>query len=126
MEWRVEDRQAQEFVVVTTQGVFTLDDHRRMIKDVVSRDFWRPGTAVLFDHRGLDFGSMGFEGMRQASENHVVNDARIGSGRAAVLMRTPADFGRGRQFELLTEGRVSATMQIFMDEAQALRWLLEE
>lgn len=126
MEWTVEHTNAQDFVTVATRGEFTLHDHRRMIEDVVTRDFWRPGTAVLFDHRELDFGETGLGTMRQASENHAANDERIGSGRAAVLMRTPADYGRGRQFEMLTEGRVGATVQIFLDEAQALRWLLEE
>jgi hypothetical protein len=76
--------------------------------------------------RRLDFGETGLAAMRQASENHVANDDRIGRGKAAVLMRSPADYGRGRQFEMLTEGRVGATVQIFLDEAQALRWLLEE
>jgi hypothetical protein len=125
MEWTVEDRAAQGFVVVRTTGQFTLRDHLRMTEDILSRDFWRPGTAVLFDHRALDFGATGLAAMRQASETHVAHDDRIGGGRAAVLMRTPADYGRGRQFEMLTDGRVGAQMQIFLDEAEALRWLLE-
>ena len=125
MEWTVESRPGQDFVTVATRGEFTLHDHLRMIADVVSRDFWRPGTAVLFDHRALDFGETGLAAMRQASENHVANDERIGRGKAAVLMRTQADYGRGRQFEMLTEGRAEARVQIFLDEAEALRWLLE-
>jgi hypothetical protein len=125
MEWTVERKPGQDFVTVATRGEFTLHDHLRMIGDVVSRDFWRPGTSVLFDHRELDFGETGLAAMRQASENHAANDDRIGRGKAAVLMRTQADYGRGRQFEMLTDGRVGARMQIFLDEAQALRWLLE-
>ncbi|HYW14161.1 MAG TPA: hypothetical protein VE871_19505 [Longimicrobium sp.] len=126
MEWTVEHRAAQDYVVVATGGEFALHDHVRMIEDIVSRDFWRPGMAVLFDHRALDFGASGLATMRQASENHAANDARIGSGRAAVVMRTPADYGRGRQFEMLSDGRVEATVQIFLDETEALRWLLDD
>ncbi len=126
MEWMVEHRAAQDFAIVTTRGEFALHDHVRMIEDIVSQPFWRPGMAVLFDHRALDFGASGLATMRQASENHVANDARIGRGRAAVLMKTPADYGRGRQFEMLTDGRVGATVQIFLDETEALRWLLAE
>lgn len=126
MEWTVEHGPGREFVTVVTGGEFTLRDHRAMIEDVVTRDFWRPGTAVLFDHRGLDFGGTGFAGMREAADNHAANDARIGDGKAAVLMRTPADYGRGRQFEMLTEGRAGARVQIFLEETEALRWLLED
>jgi hypothetical protein len=125
MDWTVEHNAAQGYVTVRTRGEFTLRDHLQMIEDIVSRDFWRPGTAVLFDHRELDFGATGIAAMRQASENHVEHDERIGRGRAAVLMRSPADYGRGRQFEMLTDGRVEAQVQIFLDEDEALRWLLE-
>lgn len=126
MEWTVEHRAAQDYVIVATRGPFALNDHARMIEDIVSRGFWHPGMAVLFDHRALDFGASGLAAMRQASENHAANDARIGCGRAAVVMKTPADYGRGRQFEMLTDGRVEATVQIFLDETEALRWLLGE
>lgn len=123
MEWTVEDRGG--YVAVTTRGAFAADDHGRMVEDIVTRDFWRPGTSVLFDHRALDFGASGLAVMRQAGENHQAHDVRIGDGKAAVLMGTLVDYGRGRQFELLTDGRVSANLRVFLDEAEALRWLLE-
>lgn len=125
MDGRWSTGRAQDFAVVATHGEFALHDHVGMIEDIVSRDFWRPGTAVLFDHRALDFVALGFAGMRTAAGNHVTHDDRIGGGRAALLMKTQADYGRGRPFELLTHGTVSATVQIFMDEADALRWLLD-
>lgn len=94
-----------------------------MIEDIVSRPGWRPGTDVLFDHRGLSFGDADLRAMYQASGNHLQNDARIGSGKAAILMRSLSDYGRGRQFELLTADRASATLAVFLDEAEALDWL---
>lgn len=123
MEWTVEQR--PDFVVVTTQGPFDVNDHRRMVEDIVSRDFWHPGLSVFFDHRLLDFGWSGFSAIRQAVENHSANDERIGDGKAAILMKSLADYGRGRQFELLTEGQVGAKLRIFRDESEALRWLRE-
>jgi hypothetical protein len=123
MEWTVEQADGQDFVTVVTRGAFTTADHLRMTEDVLSRDFWRPGTAVLFDHRALEFGAADFAAMRAAADTHVAHDERIGQGKAAVLMKAPADFGRGRQFELLTEGRVGATMRIFLDPAEAVAWL---
>lgn len=123
MDWTIAHDPENGFVTVVTGGVFTVGDHTRMTEDVLSRDFWRPGTAVLFDHRELEFGAAGFAAMRQAAETHVEHDARIGHGKAAVVMKAPADFGRGRQFEMLTEGRVGATMRIFLDPAEAVAWL---
>lgn len=38
-------------------------------------------------------------------------------------MRSPSDYGRGRQFELMMEDRISASLCIFLDEAEARDWL---
>jgi hypothetical protein len=94
-----------------------------MIQDITTRPGWRPGMDVLFDHRALDLGEADLRAMYQAGDNHRRNDERIGDGRAAILVRSLSDYSRGRQFELLTEGRISATLRVFMDEAEARDWL---
>ena len=123
MQWSVELSGADGYAVVTTSGTFNVADHLRMIDDIVSRPGWRPGTDVLFDHRGLSFDDADLRAMYQAGANHLLNDARIGGGKAAILMRSLSDYGRGRQFELMTEGRVSANMCVFLDESEAVGWL---
>jgi hypothetical protein len=123
MHWTVELPGARGYAIVTTSGTFNVADHLRMIEDIVSRPGWSPGTNVLFDHRALSFGDADLRAMYQASANHQVNDARIGSGKAAILMRSLSDYGRGRQFELLTADRASATLCVFLDETEALDWL---
>jgi hypothetical protein len=40
-------------------------------------------------------------------------------------MNTPVNYVLGRQFQLLTEGKVDARVQIFLNEAEAIRWLLD-
>ena len=123
MHWTVDLSATDKYAIVTTSGTFDVADHLRMIEDIVSRPGWHPGTDVLFDHRGLSFEDADLRAMYQASANHLHNDERIGSGKAAVLMRSLSDYGRARQFELLTADRASATMRIFLDEAEALDWL---
>ena len=124
MNWTIDYIETQAFVKVITEGEFAAVDHLKMTEDIISRDFWEPGMAVLFDHRKLNFGNTGFDAMKQASINHEKNDARIGNGKAAILMKSVSDFGLGRQFEMLTDEKVSANVHVFLDEKQALRWLL--
>ena len=123
MEWTVVFDEARGAAIVTTRGAFDDDDHARMVDDIVSRPEWRPGHPVLFDHRALDFGAAGYQHMRAAGDNHAAQDARIGAARSALLMKSLADFGRGRQFELLVDGVVSADLAVFVDEDAAWRWL---
>jgi hypothetical protein len=97
-----------------------------MIEDLVSRPGWRPGTAALFDCRQVRFGDIGFNEVLEATSIHVSNDALIGNGKSAILMKSSADYGVGRQFQNVTGGRVSAQIRIFLDEAEALAWLLQD
>jgi len=126
MNWTTDYREDKDFVTVVTSGNFTLEDHLKMIEDIVSRDFWEPGKDVFFDHRSLNFGNTNIELMKRASENHQKHDKIIGNGRAAILMKSLVDFGRGRQFELLSADNVSARLRIFTDQQDALNWLAEK
>jgi hypothetical protein len=125
MNWTVEQIADKHFVKVVTWGGFTAADHRLMTADILSQKFWKPGINVLFDHRNLDFGVTNVPLMKEIGSTHIENDARIGSGKAAILMKSVPDFARGRQFEIITEGKISAKLQIFLDEKKALAWLLE-
>lgn len=123
MHWTVELSGADDYAIVTTSGTFNAADHLRMIEDIVGNPGWHPGTNVLFDHRALSFDDADLRTMYQAGANHLRHDERIGGGKAAILMRSLNDYGRGRQFELMTADRVSATMCVFLDEAEAITWL---
>jgi len=123
MRWTIEFDEPRGYVLIVARGDFTLADHRQMVEDLLSRPEWRPGSATLFDHREIHFGDAGFREMLEVKSLHVSNDAVIGDGKSATLMRTDVDYGIGRQFQILTDGRVSAKIRIFVDEAEAVAWL---
>lgn len=125
MFWLVEFICAGHYVRITSAGKFTLKDHLRMIEDIVLKDFWKPGISVLFDNRNLEFDGDGAEMMRAARDNHLKYDDRVGDGKIALLMKSTPDYIRGRQYELLAEGKVSAKVRVFKYENEAIRWLLD-
>ena len=125
MQWTVSFGQMCGAAVVRTHGVFNVEDHARMVADIVSRGEWHPGQPILFDHRELDFDTAGYEEMRRARDNHVAHEERIGGARSAILMKSSSDFGLGRQFQMLIDGRASAELRIFSDESSATEWLCD-
>lgn len=125
MEWTVEQAPGGRYVRITTTGRFSVTDHQKMIEDIVGRPFWKPGTDALFDHRALDMAGATYKDMLAARANHQVDDALIGDGKAAIVMRSPGDFGSARQFEMLTQGKVQAELRVFLDLDEAMEWLLE-
>ena len=126
MEWTVEFDESRGAAIVTTSGVFNDRDHARMVADIVGREEWTPGHPVLFDHRALDFGAAEYRHMRAARDNHLLHEREIGAARSAILMKSIADYGRGRQFQLLVDGVASAHLGVFTDEEAAWQWLAAE
>lgn len=124
MNWKIEYIVDKQFIKVTSEGDFNAKDHREMIEDVTSREFWKAGMPVFFDNRKVNFNGVNYNVINEAARNHIKNNELIGGGRAAILMKSVADFGIGRQFQLLTNGVVSAELHIFQDEKKALGWLL--
>jgi hypothetical protein len=124
MRWQVEN--SEDYVTVRTEGQFNVDDHRAMVRDVVSQPFWAPGRAAFFDHRALDFDGVGYDVMKSAVENHEAADDEIGAGRAAILMNSLANYGLGRIFDGVSSSRIQALVRIFTNEAEAREWLTSE
>ncbi|HEX8267609.1 MAG TPA: hypothetical protein VF596_19565 [Pyrinomonadaceae bacterium] len=124
MKWTVQKTDEQPFVKVVIEGDFNLTDHWKMIEDIVSRDFWKPGMYAFFDDRNLTLNSAGFATIQAAARNHEENDKRIGEGKSAILMGSMADFVKARQFELLLDEKAKARIRIFLKEEEAIKWLV--
>lgn len=123
MDWSIEFANDKNYVKVVLTGDFNASDHRRMIEDVLSQKYWKSGMNILLDSRLVDYNKATLDVMRQAGDNMSRFETEIGSGKAAVLMETIASFGKGRQFEILTEDKTAAKIRIFLDEIQAVQWL---
>lgn len=123
MDWTIEHFEQSRLVKITPTGTCSIDENLRMIKNLVSQKFWKPGLNTLFDQRNLDLNGTSIDVMREVSENFKKYEAKIGNGKTAILMKSMADFARGRQFELLTNYEVSASVKIFLNEEEAIRWL---
>lgn len=123
MDWSVQFGVHCGAAVVKTFGPFDVDDHRRMVEDIVSRPEWTPGQRILFDHWDLDFGDAKLHEMLAARTNHREHEDRIGNARTALLMKPGADYGLGRQFQMLSEHHVTAELAVFSDLRKAVAWL---
>ena len=122
--WTIEYLERQNIVKVVVENNFSADGHTKMIEDVVSQKFWNPGMSLLVDDRKVIFKKTDIKLVKKVSEGFRTVGKELGSGKTAILMDSLSDYARGRQFELLTEDKVSTDIQIFMDEEKALDWLI--
>jgi hypothetical protein len=124
MEWVIEYVEAQNYMKVVGAGLFSINEHFRIFEDIVSHEYWKPGMLLLFDNRQMDFTGINFKVVSQASSNYERISDRIGNIKAAMLMKSISDFGIGRQFEIISANKGSGEMRVFLDEKEALLWLL--
>lgn len=127
MIWAITFIEPENYIRVSTQGDFTLEDCKKIKEDFIAREFWSPGKNILYDYRETNFDSpLTLNALRKLGEFHESKNAEIGDGRMAFLMKSPRDFGLARQYEMLTEGRVLSKICVFMHEDKALEWLTSE
>lgn len=108
------------------RGNLTSVSFHAMILDLVSNELWKPGNSVLLDYRTIDFAAATNYPLMLTMCDFVVRyNEKLGSARIALLVNSVADFGCGRQLELLTVNRASSEIRAFREEENALRWLLE-
>ena len=124
MEWVIKYVETQNYLKITVTGLFSINEHFKIFEDIISHEYWKPGMPLLFDNRQLDFTGINFKVVSQASSNYERISDRIGNLKAAMLMKSLSDFGTGRQFEILSDSKGPGEMRVFLDEKEALLWLL--
>lgn len=123
MNWSATYIQDKHYVEIVLEGNFTAESLIQMMDDVVAKEYWQPGMNVLSDFRKVKFDSDSLVAIRKVSEDRLKKDKQIGSGKSALLMNSLADYGRGRQYQLLIESKISASLRVFTDEKEAIDWL---
>ena len=123
MKWKIEFVEDKNYVRITTEGKYTPATHRQMGEDFLSKEFWQPGMPVLLDNRALDYSEADTKDLEISSCDMLKSNERIGDSKIAFLISSVESYKVIREFELITEEEVSAWMQVFLDENQALRWL---
>jgi hypothetical protein len=124
MKWKFEFLPKENYIRVTSEGVYNPTDHRQMMIELLSLPEWHPGMAVLLDNRKLSYAEAVQADLQQSSDDVLQYNSLIGESKIAFLVGSLGDVEAIRRFELMTEEDVSAWMQVFLDENQALRWLL--
>jgi hypothetical protein len=116
----------KHYVLIVAEGNFTAEEQLQMMDDISGRKYWKPGLNLLCDFRKLEFDINSLATIREVSANRRKKENEIGNGKSALVMSSLADYGRGRQYQLLTESKVSAKIRVFTDEKEALDWLLAQ
>lgn len=123
MNWTIEFIEENGFVLIEAEGHFTGQDNMAMLEDLLHQEYWKPDTSILLDNRRRDYDDDGLAFVKKSSLNFIKKNAAIGCSKIAILMKSVADFGLGREFELLTDEEMCADVRVFLNEKQAFNWI---
>jgi len=124
LKWSFSSIEGQNFVRVSSQGDFSIEDCVKIKEELLTKDFWKAGLNILYDYRRTTFeSSLTLDALRELGNFHESKNELIGDGRMAFLMKSPRDFGLARQYEMVTEGRVLSQIRVFLNEDKAIEWL---
>lgn len=76
----------QGFFHVTSQGKLSAPGMADIGEALLTHDKWHPGTAVLFDHRQLEFSATPVEVLEEIREFHRSHQDQIGYGKSAFVV----------------------------------------
>lgn len=125
MKWNIEFDELNGFVRAYQSGDFSLDDQAAFLSDIVSSPRWQFGTPLMIDFCHLLVDDIFYSEVSSVSHMMATLTAQLGPGKIALLCEDEAQFGLGRQFQMMAEGSVGREIRVYRDEAAAIKFLTE-
>lgn len=126
MDWKIELNEEKQYILITTNGQFALEEQKDMFQELCGFQKFSPDLPILFDNRKIIMKGSNPDIMRKSVM--IVQDfiKCHNVARLAGLVDDGVNFGVGRQFEILTEVVGGNGFRLFKDKNLAVSWLKGE
>ena len=125
MHWNIFYDRALGYVRASQRGDFSTGEEGAFLDEIFEAPFWEPGLPLLIDYSSIPMEPISNRELESTSKQLSEHREQLGKSRLALLCRTDVQFGLGRQFQMISMGRIDGEMRIFRDEDAAVEWLLE-
>lgn len=123
MTYTITYNSSEKTFEIETQGDFDVAVFKSLAAELLHHQQWQPGSNCIFDYRKTDFMQVDLKEFQAVSNLHQVNNALVGSGKSAFVMKSRSNFGMGRMYESITSPHVDTEFKIFTDIADARAWI---
>lgn len=124
MEWRIDFAEDGSRLTVTAWGAAEVSGFIAFLLEAVAHPVWRPDIPALMDFRNLDIGALSSAEMQQLADLHRPHTKEIATGRLAVVVAKPVDYGMVRMWGAFVH-QMNLTHDVFYTLEEADAWLLD-
>lgn len=108
---------------INVKGVFTIDDFRELIQQMISDNRWKPGLNKLFNGKDLDIKILNTNTLYNIGKIQQEFSEEIGGGKLAILVQDAMDYGTGVSYKNIVDKSVESRVMIFLNYDKAIEWL---
>lgn len=123
MNWIFERHRSPDHIRIVSRGAFTVQQFEALFEDLFGFEGWEPLIPLFFDQRLVDYSGVTPGDLVAAANTFVSQNPRLAFTRIAVLFATPRTFEMARRFDEATRPASDTLVRVFMDEAEAGKWL---
>ena len=126
MEYEILVDSGKPYFQINLSGRFDIDDLENCYQHFIAHPAWKKGKDILWDTRECFSDHLTQSDMQFIGKMTNKYQDKRGPGLAAWVVSREVDFGLGRMFEMINEGRVIFNFKVFRTFADAEKWILSK
>lgn len=126
MKWTIEFVKHGNYFRVVNHGIYEAGDSVKLYQKIFSDKSWTSGSSILMDNRLVDYRNVNYRVMSQSSNSLIHYETQITNSKIGYIVSSQVGFGVCRQFQLLMEGKLAISIEVFTDEEMAVKWITEK
>ena len=125
MEWLIEPYAEPKHVRVTLTGHLLVDLLPAVWADIFKKKYWRKDLPIVFDLGAIQVADLNYKSIEAMVAMLREIRGEFPGGRLLIIAGSALQFGKTRQYQTLAELREGRKVDIFKDQEQALKSLLD-
>ena len=115
--------QNRKMLNISVSGTSDFDEFSSTLETITSSTDYPPNVRAVWDIRKADFSFANFHLVREVV-NIRSSFKKRNNCRSALIVSGNLQYGLGRMFEMLSEGKIPHQLMVFRDYTEGEQWLL--
>ena len=117
--------QSKKMLNISVSGTSGIEEFTSALETITNSRDYPPDIRAIWDVRQADLSFANLQLVRGAV-NIRSSFQKRDNCRAAIIVSGSLQYGLGRMFQILADGKVNINLQIFRDYEEGKQWLLED